>query len=267
MGLIAKLDDVLLKTYGVDNSGRLDSSAAFTKLFKTYTSVYLPEGVYLLGDVILKGVHLYGEGTILKNASAEHAFIVQSNSIISGLTFNSQVNGTQRSEIKLDEGAENVRIYECTFTGSLYSAISADVNGDTDQSLTYTYPASNVVITDNEFRGYSRALYLHSVKDIVISNNTFKQTTRDAIRLRQATGSCSIVNNLFKNIGEPVSIAERPKNWSSLSSYNLGDIVSVPPYGIYQARINSTTIGSNPATSGSSEWTLLDGGILRLKML
>lgn len=250
----------------VDNTGLTDVTSDIEDILLTATSLYLPEGVYLVGDLELTGKKLYGEGVILKNPAAERALILNSNCTIEGLKFNSAVNGFQRAEIKLNDGAKDIVITNCRFeSAALYAAISADANGVDDASLLYTNVASGIVISNNVFKGYVRPLYLHSVENINISNNVFRDCLRDAIRLRQRTGMCSITNNVFKNIGESsASVPERPANWVSLNTYSATDRVSVPPFGIYEAN-KATTVGENPATAGAADWDLVDGSYFETK--
>lgn len=251
---------------GVDNTGVSDVSSLLATLLLQYNSLYFPDGTYQVGDLELTNNKLWGSGKFVKVSNAERTLILNSNCTIDGLEFSSTSTGTQRSEIRLNDSASNVGIYNCNFNGSIYSAISADLNGVNDSVLTYTNTAKNIRITNCSFTGYIRPLYLHSVENIVIANNTFKDTIRDAIRLRQNTGMALITGNSFKDIGEDSSsIIERPANWISLDSYSLAERVSVPPFGIYESIVASTTIGANPATSGASEWTLIDGSYFETK--
>lgn len=250
----------------LDNTGATDVTQDISDYLESNESIQLGQGTYVVGDLNVSGKKITGSGTLVKSFSAERTLILDSDSTVEGITFQSTTTGVQRAEIKLADGAENIKITNCTFKGSIYAAISADVNGADDSVLTYIDPASDIVITNCIFDGYTRPLYLHSVNNVVISNNVFKNTLRDAIRLRQNVGFCNITNNTFKNIGvRSEDVVERPKNWSSLESYTAGTRVSVPPFGIYEATAANTTIGDNPATNGASEWTLIDGAYFETK--
>lgn len=257
-------DAILL---GIESDGLTDVTSKIQTALLTRDSLLLPEGSYLVGDLELTGKKLYGTGTIIKNVNAERALILNSNCEINGLRFESVVNGFQRAEIKLNDGAENILITGCRFESeALYAAISADVNGVNDSFLTYSEVASNIIISNNIFIGYVRPLYLHSVENITIVNNSFKDCLRDAIRLRQETGMALISGNTFKDIGEDSSsVIERPANWISLDSYSLGERVSVPPFGIFECTVASSTIGANPNTSGASEWSIVDRSYFETK--
>ena len=252
---------------GIDNTGATDVTAAITALLVTRDSLLFPDGIYQVGDLELTNKKIYGNGTFVKNVAAERCFILNSNCEINGVRFNSIVNGVQRAEIKLNDGAKDIVITGCRFESvSLYAAISADLNGTDDSLLEYTNVASGVIISNNVFKGYIRPLYLHSVENITIVNNSFRDCLRDAIRLRQNTGMALISGNTFKDIGEDsTAIIERPANWISLDSYVLGEQVSVPPFGIYECTVANSTIGANPATTGSGEWTLVDGSYFETK--
>ena len=239
------------------NSG-VDETANFVRAFASASALFLPEGNYIVGDLVLNGKNLFGQGTLIKEANAQDTLIVQGDGTkIKGIYFRSTSTGVRRSEIKLDDGCKNVTISDCDFEGSIYGCITADTNGVNDKALTFVNRASNIQIANNIFKGYVRPLYLHSVEDVLINANSFRDTLRDAIRIRQDSGFLSITNNMFKDIGEfSPSIVERPANWISTGGvYEVGDQVSVPPFGIYECNTahTSTTL-LNPATGGSSLW-------------
>jgi len=255
--------------YGADPTGVSDSTTAFERCLAENGSASVPSGTYVLRDLELNGTLLSGIGTIKRGSGATYAVIMQgNNAVIDGLTFEtiaSAVNG--QSEIKLDDGAQYCTIKNCKFLGSLYATVSADVNGATDASLTYANPVNGFIFEGNTvFGSYSRHMYLHNIQNIRILNNSFKGSLRDSIRLRQATTRCLIQGNSFDDIGQEYSdIIERPLNWSSLTSYSLGQTVSVVPTGIYRCIVETSTIGANPATTGASEWTNIAPGYYETK--
>lgn len=245
--------------YGADSQGVIDSSAALTACLVENNSCYIPEGLYRLSDVEVGDARVYGQGEIIRGLLATHAIILNSrDAIIDGLCFNTQdgdtANGT--SDIKLADGLKNATVKNCKFLSRLYSAITADVNGINDAALTYVDQVDGFTFSNNSVRGsYSRQIYLHNVKNIKISNNDFRDSLFDSIRLRQKIEKCIITNNTFKDIGIiEDAVIERPSNWLSTDAYFVGDLVSVPPFGVYQCD-NDSTIGQNPATSGSADWT------------
>jgi parallel beta-helix repeat protein len=262
-------DNVL--NYGADNTGATVTNAAFLEAVERNGSVYVPEGIYVIGDLEIDSKKIYGIGELRRAAGAEHVLILKGdNPIVEGLTFNSSgttVNGD--SEIKLDDGCKNAQIESCTFKGSLYAAINADDNGTTDDDLTYAEQVDGFLFANNNVPGsYSRHIYLHNVKNIRIVNNEFKNSTRDSIRLRQKVEKAIIANNVFQDIGEEYpEITERPANWLSTEVYSLDDEVSVPPYGIYKCikETGTTTMGDNPATAGADDWTNIAPGYFETK--
>jgi hypothetical protein len=245
--------------YGADPTGVLDSTAAFAACLLDNGSALVPDGTFKVGDLELNSKRLSGTGTLVRLSGATYTVIMQGEaSVIEGLTFAtsaSAVNG--ESEIKLDDSVNFPSVRRCRFNGTLYSCVSADQNGTDDTSLTYTNPANGFTFEGNECRGsYSRHLYLHSVSNFKIINNSFKDSARDCIRLRQATAKGLLSGNTFDDIGfEYPEIIERPRNWSSLESFSLGERVSIAPNGIFQCIVPSSTIGANPTTGGAAEWT------------
>ncbi|AND75137.1 hypothetical protein pf16_214 [Pseudomonas phage pf16] len=200
-------DSVSVKDHGAVGNGT-DATAAFNAALAVSSSVYVPEGVYLIGDVELNGKRLYGNGTILKKSTAQQSIIVKGNgSEVIGLKFKSQsANGQPNTDIRLGDGAKNVRIKGNHFAGRTYSAIyGAD---DTTTTL-YTNPVDGVVIEGNVFDAedkvnnlrYARHIYLREVKNLVVTGNLFRNSSFDSIRLRGRNGYCIITSNNFTDIG------------------------------------------------------------------
>lgn len=197
--------------FGADPSGATDSSTAFANAAASKKRIEVPEGTYLVGDVDLSGVYVFGKGTIRKKADAECAFHVKGDgTIIEGLFFDAMpTTGQPSTDIKLGEGARNVRIYGCTFRSKIYSAIAAAVD-TISGGEPYDEPVCGVIISHNVFAkrdemptGYARPLHLHSVNNVTITGNIIRDTGYDAIRLRENDGFVLIDSNQFINIGDP----------------------------------------------------------------
>ena len=256
---IGLVDSILL--YGADSSGLTSSNQAFLDCIADNGSAYVPNGTFTVGDLEINGGRIYGNGKIKRLTGATHAIKLKGNNPqIDGLKFESTGSaGNGTSEINLMDSCFRPEVKNCTFTGALYAVITADENGETDASLTYVNPVDGFLFQNCKVSGlYSRHLYLHSVKNIRIVNNDFRDSQRDCIRLRQETSKCLISGNNFSNIGkEYPEIIERPQNWLSIQTYVLNQVVSVPPFGIYRCikATGTTTMGQNPATSGAADWT------------
>lgn len=255
--------------YGADPTGVADSTTAFENCLAASETIFVPEGVYIVGDLELDSKGIEGRGTIKRKTGSTYCIIMQGdNPYIEGITFNtiaSPVNG--QSEIKLDDSCQYPAVRFCKFTGSLYATVSADANGADDTSLVYTNPVEGFTFESNTVFGtYSRHLYLHNLTNIRIINNAFKGSLRDCIRLRQATKQCLISGNTFDEIGQEYpSIIERPLNWVSITAYSLGQTVSIPPIGVFQCIVTTSTIGANPTTTGAAEWTNIAPGYFETK--
>ena len=192
--------------YGAKGDGKHDDTKALLKAIKQTGSCYIPShpNPFVISEAEVSSCSIYGEGMISKKKGAVACFITKDKDVlIDGITFLSADSyQNSKSDIKLGDSSSNIRIHNCHFKSSLYSAISADTNGETDKSLTYKAPASHILISNCLIDGqYSRGLYLHNVFEISILNNVLKNTLFDAIRLRQKTGSCLINSNQFFNIG------------------------------------------------------------------
>jgi len=192
--------------FGAKANGKSDDSYAIIKALKELGECYIPKhpNGFILGDIIIEATNIHGPGTVVKSPKAKSIFIMSGvKSSIEGLTFNSKdkyINTV--TEIRLASSAMNIKIQDCNFESSIYSAIAADTNGVDDQSLTYKEVAKDIMISNCIFSGrYSRPIYLHSVENISIIDNIIKNSLFDGIRLRQRTGKCLIANNQFSNIG------------------------------------------------------------------
>jgi hypothetical protein len=255
--------------YGADPTGVADSTTAFTNCLAENAVAFVPSGLFKLSNLTLDSKSIMGTGTLTRAAGSPHTItMLGDNPRIEGVTFDtaqSAVNG--ESDIKLGDSCQFPEVEKCKFRSTLYSAISADTNGVDDTSLTYAAPANGFVFQNNKVEGsYSRHLYLHNVESMRIVNNSFKGSKRDSIRLRQATRKVLISGNIFDDIGEEwPDIIERPRNWSSLESFTLGQEVSVPPFGIFRCIVANSTIGANPATLGAAEWTNIAQGYFETK--
>lgn len=198
-----QLAERALHVKGVGN-GITDDTQAFADTLALSDVVYVPRGkTYLIGDVDITGKVIFGDGVIKKKASSESAFHVKGDgSRIEGLTFlGESTSGQPSSDIKLGDGAKNITISSCYFQSPVYSAISGSVDTGVVGGALYVNYVDGVVISNNVFKGYARPLFLHSIKNITISNNIIRDTSYDAIRLRENDGYCLINGNQIINAG------------------------------------------------------------------
>lgn len=196
-------DFVNVEQFNCVGDGVTDNTLAFNELLKTHKKLFIPKGQFILGEVDLNGCHLTGGGTLLKKKESPYCLGLGSDNIISDIFFSSfNESGQPNSSIKLLEGAKNNTITNNVFTGEIYSAICG--SGDTLQGgELYEESVDGVIITNNTFIGYNRPIYLHCVKNVIISNNTIRDCEFDAIRLRENDGFVKILGNNFINIGNP----------------------------------------------------------------
>lgn len=200
--------------FGAVGDGVADDTAAFTAALAAGDQVLVPTGLtFLISDVSVgDDKTIFGGGTIKKAAAAESGLhLTGDNVTVTGLVFEAAaVSGQPNTDIKLGDGIENPRIEGCTFKSGIYSAIAAAVDSDVGGSA-YATRVNGVQIVDNRFLsptgaaagGYTHPIYLHSVDNITIADNTIRDTNFDAIRLRENDGFCTITGNLFINIGDP----------------------------------------------------------------
>ncbi|MEZ5448359.1 MAG: right-handed parallel beta-helix repeat-containing protein [Thiolinea sp.] len=131
--------------------------------------------------------------------------------------------GQPNCDIKLGDGAQDVRINDNNFDG--YAGPYSAICGADDSSVggvEYAQHARGVLITNNFFKGYSRPLYFHSIDNVTIQGNIIRDTLRDAIRLRENDGYTLINGNHFINIGnDPASMETQDAVDTFWSGYKL----------------------------------------------
>jgi parallel beta-helix repeat protein len=218
------------KAYHIKGKGDgvTDDTQSFIDALAVSDVIFVPRGkTYLIGDVDVIGKTIIGHGTIKKKATSESAFHIKGNgTVISGIIFNGQMTTVQPStDIKLGDGASNIRIMNNTFNSPIYSGIAGAV--DTLQGGTpYTTRVSGLIISNNVFKsGYARPIYLHSVDNITIESNIIRDCNYDAIRLRENDGYCVINANQFINIGSPSWLDDQTRD--AVDTYWSGETLTI----------------------------------------
>jgi len=211
----AKLrDTVSVKDFGAVGDGVTDDTAAIqAALNSSASAIYVPFGNYKITTITVTSKKLFGDGVIIKAASARNGVILAgTNATIDGLTFNGEAfTGTGRSgfEVKFQNAAITPEVRNCIFStaNTVYSAIvAADDPDDTSPVKDYPY-ATNVKgakVTNCRFAGnYARIINLLCLDNLAITNNYLSGSRFDAIRTRETVGSMLISGNVFENIGDP----------------------------------------------------------------
>ena len=189
------------------NDPRRNDSELLKGLLAKHDHVVIPAGVALrIGYVdIGSEKRISGPGIIRKMHKASYALhAVGKNIVIDNLNFQpQQVFGQPNCDIKLGENAADVQINSNYFKGGTgpYSAICAADDSEAAQGREYKNHVKGVLITNNIFIGYVRQLFLHSVDNLTIQGNLFRDSIRDAIRLRENDGYVIINGNQFFDIG------------------------------------------------------------------
>lgn len=201
-----RTEAVFPQWWGAAGDGSVDDTAAFRLALAAVGQLFVPEGGrFLIGNVDLTGKRVWGGGTIVKLSTAECAFHAKGDgTVIEGLKFQGKpISGQPHVDIKLGDGARNIRIHGCTFRSPIYSAIAGAIDSSLPGGGAYTQQTEAVVISNNIFQGYARPLYLYSVSNITIRGNLIRDSSFDGIRLRENDGFCLIDGNQFINIGDP----------------------------------------------------------------
>lgn len=159
--------------------------------------------INLVNAVLGDGACIQGPGTVILPAGSPALKIAGSNVRLSNIRIIAKGGKENHSAaVHLLETAANVRIDNCCFEGERYCVLKADRNSHKDSGLAYKKPVKGLHFQNNACEGsFSRHLYLHNVEGIVIEGNTFSNSLRDSIRLRQAVRSVIVSGNRFVNIG------------------------------------------------------------------
>lgn len=199
-------ETVSVLDFGAVGDGETDDTQAFQQALSFTKTITVPEGyTFVVNDLELHDdVTVFGTGTLKKTSVGESALHIKgTNVVINHVRFQSDdQNGQPSTEIKLGDGSGNIRITNCTFTGTVYSAISGSVETSLGGSH-YVEPVEGVLISHCLFDGYKRPAFLHSVNNITIATNIFRNCEFDAVRLRDNDGHCIINANQFFDIGDP----------------------------------------------------------------
>lgn len=193
--------------------GTVDNSALLQQMIDDNDHVTIPAGTaYTVGGVdVPSGKTISGPGVLCKRDDAPYALrVTGSNVVIEELVFRPMsVAGQPNCDIKLGDGSRDVRIRDNHFTGKpeTYSAICGADDSAVGGSE-YSQRSQGVLIIGNVFSQYVRPLFLHSVDNVTVQGNLIRDTTRDAIRLRENDGYAIINGNQFIDIGSDSSSVE-----------------------------------------------------------
>lgn len=146
---------------------------------------------------------IVGPGIIKLKSSSEGFFFKGKNILIDNVTFIVEDNTQKRNSLfHLLDGANNISIRNSTFNGARYSILKSDINSKKDKDLLFKNRVKELKFINNLcFGSYSRHLLLSSLENVKITGNTFKNSVRDSIRIRQNVKRVTISGNTFKNIG------------------------------------------------------------------
>lgn len=144
-----------------------------------------------------------GPGIIKIKSSSAGILLDGKNITIENVSFEVEDNTTkQNSVLNLTSKSDFIKISGNSFTGARYTILKADINTTEDKKLSFVKRAGQIIFDKNKCAGqFSRHLYLSSVEDLKIVNNTFSSSVRDSIRLRQNISNVLISGNSFINIG------------------------------------------------------------------
>ncbi len=255
-----RIDDIT--NYGAISDGKTDVTSAIRDCLKANSSAFIPMTAkgFIAGGIILKESKIYGSGVLIRSKKADYTIMTKGkNCIVEGLVFKS-ANGNYNngvSDINIGESSHSVRIHSCKFESDHYCAISADKNAEKDLKLTYKSPVKEIIISKNIFAGnYSRALYLHSAEELIISDNIIKQTLFDGIRLRQRIKKCIISKNIFNNIGTK----KHTDSQDAIDTYWSGEELIISDNIIKNCSKNAIEVkGVSPDSTGATGKVIITG--------
>lgn len=185
--------------YGAMGDGKTDDTAAFQRTLTSEFGVCVPPGkTFIVNELVLDSMSLWGRGTLRPTKSCA-VMLTGDSPTLEGVQIDQGLwRGRENTSVRILEGARNVGIRGCRFSGHTYSAIRAD----DDVAPQYATSVDGLTISDCLFDGnYVRPILLASVRHVLIQGNRIRDCRYDAIRLRQRVQYCSIVGNHFTNIG------------------------------------------------------------------
>jgi len=208
-------DFVNVKAYGARGDGVTNDTAAFQAALATCSSIYVPSGVYLIGETLsigCKGQKVFGEGN-----GTETSVLRFTDNTLDGISLdadftgldNIRLEGTNISPLAADiaairiNGADNTLITSVVFSGN--GALDGFVNGIyiTDNS---NYPIIQNCHFDKLWGTianpgvFGTAVYIENITGGNISNNSFIATAnrgKKGVRIDGGATGLVIATNYF----------------------------------------------------------------------
>jgi hypothetical protein len=238
-------ETVSVLDFGADKTGVTDSTAKIQAALNTGKSVYFPDGVYTVQQLVLSasGVRLYGSGLIKKKANVDGMClrITGSKNLIDALNFDAtapqpSLISTNDNDVVRIEGSDNI-VRNCYINGSKGGGI-AILNAARNQILFNTVLnvynnsilVANVGADDNlivgnycDGTGVQNNIFLSArtsgigTTDYIYRNrvigNTCKNSGDTAIEMGQHNRECLIQGNYVTGIVNPPILIRDSIDW------------------------------------------------------
>ena len=235
-------DEGDVRGWGAVGDGITDDTAAFQNAINSgATSVYVPDGTYLLDSFTIAGVKLFGSGTLKWNGPASTDWITLANDAgLDGLTFDG--NASAHSFVTDTGGiyvvGTNCNIDKCDFsnfrkyavwtitdsaTGGRVANCRFHDSGTIANSNALTIRSSDWTVVGNHFDGVNWGADAHmvrvgkfntpeaAVKNTAITGNFFTNPRYTGVVLEIHTEDAAISGNTFVNLLQGIKI-ERQDN-------------------------------------------------------
>jgi hypothetical protein len=229
---LLKSDNVAVnvKATGAKSDGT-DSTQAFIKAREKSKYIFVPEGTFVINDLSLQDVVLFGNGTLKwKDGSTTKMIELKGRSVVDGLTFDGNgINQTTSNAAILLTTADKSTIKDNLFTNFRGKLIVSDVALSSNVQVlnnrfencgtiagcdVVTVRSSDWLINGNHFStigdGHCIRLGLYNgdattpVERTIISDNHFKDTQHVGVTCEIYTRNVLISNNTFENLEQAV---------------------------------------------------------------
>lgn len=226
---------VSVKKYGAKGDGTTDDTAAINAALAAETSVYIPEGTYIITSVHLnEGNKLYGRGGTLKfkdNTAVDDNtgyYIVEAmgsnNILIDGLVING--NSANNSHFRVCDGitygAENSIVQNCY----LYDIPDSGIMFSGGKNATCR---NNVIDNCSDLGIYVNSGVLDNYRDCEVTGNKIKNCVNGGIAFKRICSKAIASNNIIHDCGFGINLehASTDSDYSTRIAINGNYIYNV----------------------------------------
>lgn len=221
-----------VKKYGAKGDGVTDDTQSFINARLASKNIYIPEGVYIVDNLVLENTELYGYGTLLwKPNSTNPMFTFNGRTRLKGITLDGNKNNQTNDivAITLNQGKYS-QFKDITIKDFRFKVLQSSVGdspfvevenvivencGDVSSCDVFVVRSPNWKFNKNSFDGigdghcirlglFNNDSTIIPVTDISITNSVFKNTQHNGITCEIHTYDVIIKGNIFEGTDQAI---------------------------------------------------------------